>query len=361
MSARGWLVGGAVVVVVAGVVGTTVVLRRGTESAASTTPPPAPATASVVRTNLADTTDVAGTLGYDGDYKVNGQSGTVTWLPDDGSVITRGHRLYAVSGVNVPLFYGDTPFYRNLQVGVTDGHDVRVLEENLVALGYGNGLTVDDHFTYLTKEAVENYQADALGLPESQQNGVFAPSTAVVEPGRVRVTSVTGNVGAPADGPLLELSGTARSVTVPLDVSQQDIARIGARVSVKLPDNSTTPGTITEIGTVVTAPPSTNGTSNSPASNTAPTLPVTVRLDRPADVGRLDAAPVTVTFTTAVRRNVLAVPVDALLALREGGYAIEVTEPSRHLVAVHTGLFAHNLVEVSGTGLQAGTKVVTAQ
>lgn len=360
MSGRGWLVGGAVVVVVAGVVGTTIVLRRGTESAATTTPPPAAATASVVRTNLADTTDVAGTLGYDGDYKVNGRSGTVTWLPAAAAVITRGHRLFATDGVKVSLFYGDAPFYRPLQVGVTDGHDVRVLEENLAALGYGNGFTVDDHFTDLTKEAVERWQADSLGLPESAQNGVFAPSAAVVEPGSVRVTSVVGNVGTPAGGQLLELSDTTRSVTVPLDVSQQDVARVGAHVTVTLPDNSTTPGTITEIGTVVTAPPSANN-SNNPPADTAPTLPVTVRLDRPRDVGRLDAAPVTVTFTTAIRRNVLAVPVDALVALREGGYAVEVTTPTRHLVAVRTGLFAKDLVEVRGVGLSAGAKVVTAQ
>lgn len=360
MSGRGWLVGGAVLVLVAGVVGTTIVLRHGTESAASTTAPPGVAMARVVRTNLADTTDVEGTLGYDGDYRVNGGSGTVTWLPAAAAVITRGHRLLATNGVTVPLFYGDTPFYRPLQVGVTDGHDVRVLEENLAALGYGDGFTVDDHFTELTKEAVEDWQANSLGLPESQQNGIFAPSAAVVEPGPVRVTSVVGNVGTPAGGQLLELSGTTHSVTVPLDVSQQDVARVGAHVTVKLPDNSTTPGTITEIGTVVTAPPSVNN-SNSPPADATPTLPVTVRLDRPGDVGRLDAAPVTVTFTTAIRRNVLAVPVNALVALREGGYAVEVTTPSRHLVAVRTGLFANNLVEVSGTGLIARAKVVTAQ
>ena len=62
-------------------------------------------------------------------------------------------------------------------------------------------------------------------------------------------------------------------------------------------------------------------------------------------------------------RDVLAVPVSALLALAGGGYGVEVVAPSgaHHLVGVTTGLFAGGQVQVSGAGITAGTKVVVAQ
>jgi hypothetical protein len=64
-----------------------------------------------------------------------------------------------------------------------------------------------------------------------------------------------------------------------------------------------------------------------------------------------------VAFTSESRKGVLAVPVGALLALSEGGYAVQL--PGGRLIAVRTGMFAKGLVEVSGTGVAAGTKVVT--
>ena len=90
---------------------------------------------------------------------------------------------------------------------------------------------------------------------------------------------------------------------------------------------------------------------------------MTVSLDRPKDTGALDQAPVDVDITTETARNVLAVPVNALLALAEGGYAVEVQEAggARHLVPVKLGLFADSLVEVGGGGLRAGMNVVVPE
>jgi multidrug efflux pump subunit AcrA (membrane-fusion protein) len=60
--------------------------------------------------------------------------------------------------------------------------------------------------------------------------------------------------------------------------------------------------------------------------------------------------------------NALTVPVTALLALAGGGYAVEVVDPTgvHRLVAVELGLFddAGGLVQVSGSGLKAGQRVV---
>jgi hypothetical protein len=71
---------------------------------------------------------------------------------------------------------------------------------------------------------------------------------------------------------------------------------------------------------------------------------------------------VNVSITTASVANVLVVPVDALLALGGGGYALEEIGAGRvhHLVGVSVGLFddAEGLVQVRGTGLAPGQRVV---
>jgi len=82
----------------------------------------------------------------------------------------------------------------------------------------------------------------------------------------------------------------------------------------------------------------------------------------PAATGNLDQAPVTVSITTASVKDALVVPVDALLALAGGGYAVEVVSSSglHSLVPVTLGLFddADGLVAVTGSGLAAGQHVV---
>ena len=138
----------------------------------------------------------------------------------------------------------------------------------------------------------------------------------VFEPEAIRVTRVTGSLGGPASGPVLQATSDRQVVTIPLDVSQESEVKAGDTVTVTLPDGTTTPGVVSSVGTVAT-------TSTSGQDGTATTIPVTVRLTDPAAAGSLDQAPVTVNITTATARDVLAVPVTALLArpgrVRRGG------------------------------------------
>jgi len=69
------------------------------------------------------------------------------------------------------------------------------------------------------------------------------------------------------------------------------------------------------------------------------------------------AASVQVRFTTVSRTKVLAVPVGALVALREGGYALQ--RPDGTLIPAVTGLFAGGMVQVSGADIAEGAVVVT--
>ena len=72
----------------------------------------------------------------------------------------------------------------------------------------------------------------------------------------------------------------------------------------------------------------------------------------------IEAAVVTMVFTAAERKDVLTVPVAALVALAEGGYGVEVVDAdTTHYIKVAPGLFSQGRVEVTGDGLQGGMTV----
>jgi peptidoglycan hydrolase-like protein with peptidoglycan-binding domain len=329
-------------------------LDRGAPAAAPSAPT---ATATVTRGDLNGQTKVSGTLGYAGSASVQSpRSGRITWLPTAGQVVGRGGSLLAVDNTPVQLFYGAKPAWRDLSVGVDDGPDVKQLEQNLAALGYDpdHHMTVDDHYDWATKAAVNRWRK-ARGL---DQTGTFTTTMpAVFLPWPVRVKQLSASVGGQAapGQPAYTATSNRHQVTVDLDVSQQSYVHAGDKVDVTLPNGRRTSGRVSQVGRVAE-------TSGDPPNQTT-TIPVTVTLDHPNAAGRLDQAPVEVYVTTQTRRGVLAVPVTALLALKEGGYAVETVDAAggHHLVAVRLGVFSNGMVEVSGAGLRAGTKVVTAQ
>jgi multidrug efflux pump subunit AcrA (membrane-fusion protein) len=315
------------------------------------------ATAQVVRQDLNGQTKVSGTLGYAGSGTVQSPlSGRVTWLPRAGAVIRRGGTLLAVDNRPVQLLYGSLPPWRDLSVGMDDGPDVEQLERNLAALGYDpdHRMTVDEHFTAATAAAVRRWQK-ARGL---DQTGAFTTGMpAVFLPWAARVQALSASVGGRAapGAPAFTVTSAVHQVTVNLDVSLQGNVKAGDRAEVALPDGRRVKGRVSDVGRVAT----TQGSG--PTATT--TVKVTVELDDPNAGGRLDQAPVDVYVTTQRRRGVLAVPVTALLALKEGGYALEAVDAGgqHRLVPVRLGVFSGGMVEVSGTGLRAGMKVVTAQ
>jgi peptidoglycan hydrolase-like protein with peptidoglycan-binding domain len=281
-----------------------------------------------------------------------GQSSTFTKLPSVGQVLARGQSLYEISGQSVVLLYGSVLPTRAFIAGMSAGSDVGELNANLEALGYGQGLT-GDTFSAATAAAIREFQS-AHGLSVT---GELLLGSVVFEPGAVRVTSVTPTVGATVmPGPLLVITSTARQVKLALNAAQQASVKKGDRVTITLPDNQTTPGRITYVSSVATSPSSKPGEEES-----APTIEVDATPTDPAATGHLDQAPVNVSITSESVENVLAVPVDALLALAGGGYAVEVAEGRVHrLVAVTVGLFddAEGVVQVSGRGLSVGRRVV---
>ena len=321
-------------------------------------PTAATATAQVTVRDLEERTDLDGTLGYGDTHELAlGAEGTLTWLPAEGTVIDRGQTVAEVDDRAVPLLLGDRPLWRDLGPGMDDGRDVELIEANLVAVGVvsADELTVDHEWTSATTEAVEDWQA-SLGREET---GRIGPSDVVVEPAPVRVTARVAEPGGPATGPALAVAGTARQVTVDLEATRQQMVQVGQKVDVELPDGSTTTGTVTEVSTVAETPE--DDDSDPLAPDATPTVEVTVALDDPAAGGTLDEAPVTVWVVTTAASDVLAVQVDALLALAEGGYAVERVVPGgTELVAVELGAFADGWVQVTGDVAEGDDVVVPA-
>jgi hypothetical protein len=311
-----------------------------------------------------------------------------TWLPASGAAIKQDQPVYKVSGEPVPLLYGAIPAYRAFYTGMSDGGDVGELTHDLITLGFGDGLTQSNHYSSATAAAVERWQ-HKLGLP---QTGQILLGEVVFEPSPIRVTSVTptpgtsygGGGGASSGGgggggTVLTATGTTPVVAVDLDVTQEYLVNPGDAVSVVLPNGtSTVGGHVESVGTVAacssggttgtggssnsggsgSSPCSSAGSSGSAGSNSTPTVTVTISLDHAPSGAALDQAPVNVNITSQTAGNVLAVPVNALLALSGGGYGVNVVSGgAAHLVGVTTGLYSSTLVQVSGPGISAGERV----
>ncbi|MCO6009146.1 peptidoglycan-binding protein [Actinoallomurus purpureus] len=342
---------------------------------ASPTPSTGTTTAAVTRADLVETDQEQGTLGFGGARTLESSaSGILTAEPAEGTTVTRDQKLYCVGLHPVRLFYGTVPLSRTLALGVSDGKDVRQLESNLRTLGYDpyRDMTIDDYFSAATQAAVKRWQK-AHG---QTRTGQVTLADLVFLPGAVRIAAQHAKSGdrIAAGAQLVDITGTTRIATVGLP-ADSDLAHAGDKVTVELPDGSSTPGVITQVSTAATSSSGSsgsqssgdnNGDSSSNSGNNA-TIAVTVRLTKPKATGGLDQAPVTVDFTRRRAKNVLAVPVTALVTLSTGGYAVDVTSGGTvQRVAVKTGMFATNgagtgQVEISGPGITEGLRVVIPQ
>jgi hypothetical protein len=139
-------------------------------------------------------------------------------------------------------------------------------------------------------------------------------------------------------------------ITVSAELSEAASIERGAAVTVDLPDERTVPGRVLSVGRAL-------ATADGAVADSTPKLTITVTADDTAALAKIDSADVQVNFAGKVRQDVLAAPVEALVALAEGGYAVQTQSG---LIAVTTGMFAQGWVEITGDGLAEGTTVVVA-
>ncbi|VAV92305.1 hypothetical protein MNBD_ACTINO02-2190 [hydrothermal vent metagenome] len=296
------------------------------------------ATTSVIRTDLVETETLTGTLRFAEPTTLVAQlPGTVTWLRAEGDVVNRGDVVMEVDGAPVILLIGDRPMWRLLRQGVADGRDVEALEENLAALGFDDdgSMTVDEKFTSATRRAVRDWQ-DSVGLDD----------TGVVEPGRVlyveeavRIGVSPLLVGAPVvpGTPAYTVSSPEQEIVVWNDADKPELLEIATTVQVTLPDDRVVAARVTRVASTVTVLGD---------QRVRETILLLVNRNAATD---FDETPVEIEVETERIDAVLAVPVNSLLALSEGGYAVEVVRSGEVvLVGIDTGTFADGLAEITG-------------
>ncbi|WP_424215289.1 peptidoglycan-binding protein [Streptomyces sp. BI20] len=347
------------------------------------------ATAPVTRGDLGSGVSVDGTLGYAKERKLNavgspgtgagdatpspapsGSAGTggtgtgtapgpaiLTWTAENGATLERDGKLYEVNGHPVRLFYGTTPAYRALKQG-DKGEDVKQLKRNLQALGFGTGLDASDGtFTTGTTTAVKRWQKSH----DAKQTGEIALGDIAFASGPQRVQKNDMAVGdeAASGKPVLTLTGTERMVHLQLDAAKAATIKTGDAVSVRTSDGKTANGTVDSVGaTADTGSEAGAASGGGGGGDKKPKITVEITLDNAGSLKGPDRAPVSVNLPGPVRKDVLSVPVNALLALSGGGFGVQVVENGKaHEVTVELGAFGKGRVEITGGALKEGMLV----
>lgn len=350
-----WLVLGAVLIAVAAAGG-------GWLWASDTTTETAPdasgplVTATVERGTLTATEIFDGTLDHGTPFTVTGSAeGTITRLVGQGRTVERGAELYRVDERPVALLYGAVPMFRGLGPG-DSGADVGQLEANLAELGYG-GFTVDDQYTSSTAAAVRAWQAD-IGAVQTgtvdRGEVVFLPEGGQVDVLRARV----GETVSPGRA-ILDITATDQVVSLEAGVDDRDRFEVGTEVIVVLPGGDEIAGTVS--ATAVAEVASEGAGAEGGDTDTESVLQVEVAVNENA-AEEFVGASVDVVVGVDERTGVLVVPVNALLALSEGGFGLEVVADNgtTSIVPVDTGLFADGKVEVTSADVAEGTVVGVA-
>ena len=179
----------------------------------------------------------------------------------------------------------------------------------------------------------------------------FSPTNAYASETPIIVGSYINKVGSAVvlNSQLYNISSIGIEVVFQVDASDQETVTLGDNVEIELPTDERVPTVITFIDQVVTQ------------TQTGDFIEVILEVLNPEEIEAYDQAPVKVFVTTEISQNVLYVPVNALIALAEGGYALEIYDGEIEgstfegesgvdtiYVAVEIGVFTDGFVEVIG-------------
>jgi len=188
-------------------------------------------------------------------------------------------------------------------------------------------------------------------LQLSAKSETFSPTNALASETPIIVGSYITSEGSAvtANSQMYNISSTGVEVVFQIDASDQDMVSIGDSVEVELPSEDRINATISYIDPVVTQ------------SQNGDFIEVKLDISSSEDIKVYDQAPVDVFVTSEVSQDVLYVPVNALIALAEGGYALEIYNGESEVgafegvsgvdttyVGVEIGVFTDGFVEVSG-------------
>ena len=342
----------------------------------------------------------AGTLQAGSNASVSASTGgTVTRIAAVGDSIELGGLLAEIDGNPVVALYGTVPQFREIDIGSDPGADIRQLEENLVALGFDQGGTVlvDEVFTAETEAMVERWEV-ALGIDladgkvdAGQIAFIEGPSEVLdrtsvgnqVNPGQPLLTTLTlatsgfvpfvdetdveavsdATDAIPVDAELVDLDtgddtpavgrpiqrweSSEISVELAVDVAEVDTFETGRTVGVELPDGQIVNAEVVEVSNVARTNQNTGET----------VVDVSIRPTEPIE-SLFTTGPIVVQIEQGSTLGAVVVPARSLIALAEGGHAIEID--GRGLVGVELGSFDDGWVEVISGDVDAGEAIVVA-
>ena len=267
------------------------------------------------------------------------------------------------------LMFGDLSVWRDMKEGIGPGEDINQLKLNLIALGYGTAetLEVDSTFDPNTTTAIMKLQSD-LNLISSGEvifgEIIFASGTSMVNSSSTlqnmgekintgvelfsltSIEKISTQIGS--DGAINIASKSLQKVEIQVGVADQNLVVKGSEVEIELPDDSTIVGLVDEVGSFAVVP-----------QDGDPFLEISIAVEGSTEYFKWTGAVVTVNATKELAKGVLASPVNGLLALLSGGYALEIiTKTGTTLVPVETGIYADGWVEIHGSGLQPGTEII---
>ena len=291
--------------------------------------------------------------------------GAITDIAAAGTSVATGTILFWQGGFPVVAIEGDastTPaLTRELSTSSSNGVDVKLFEAMLVAGGFDpeSAVVIDDEFDDATAAAVQRWWA-SLGITADASAITVPAGSFVVVPGGLFAGTALVTEGATpvGDAIVLGLTTAAREVTTSAPIGDDTFA-VGATIDVEFPDGTISQGTVVEVGTVAVS------ADNVPGST--PTVDITLHVaDIPATVDDFVQIPVTLRVVSESLPDAFVVPVSALVALAEGGYALEVvtaeatstTPATTTLIAVTPGLFTDGFVSITGDQVADGLQVV---
>lgn len=301
-------------------------------------------TVGITRGDLTSTSEFTGELGFGDSWPLPlTVDGIVTGARPLGTVVGFGESLIEIDNRRVFLVEGDVPMFRDLELTSprVAGEDVAQLQRFLIANGFDRDgtLEADGVFDSDTRRAVMDWQEATW----QEKTGRVTRSDMVFNPAQLRIAGEQ-RIGSVFD----QLEVTAWEPTVTVDVANRDrpLLVVGTPVTIEFGDGTKVDGTVSEQISV----PQDDGTTKARST-------IEPHGDVPGEPGE-----VTIAVDATLASDVTIVPVGALLALAEGGYAVEIVDGSgsSHLVGVDVGEILDGKAEVSGA-IAVGDSVLVAK
>jgi len=265
---------------------------------------------------------------------------TLTAIAGLGATVKTGTIVYSADAEPVVAIVGGTPSWRTLKPGVADGPDVRTLETALARLGFAGDLTVDDHFTAATADAVEDWEES---LHRGDPDGAVDPAEILLVDAESQVVehSLAAGAALPDGTQVLTLASTERVLTAGVDA--EDVAgwKPGASVTVRWPDGTDLAARVRSVGRDVDA--------------AAGTVDVTV-VPKSGTIRQHTGAVADLSLVTRSSADAVTIPVAAVHDGSGGPAVTLVTNGSGAERPVALGLVAQGRAEIA-SGLRVGDVV----